>query len=144
MSNTQLQDLHTALIDANEGYEKAIEKAEVPGVLSMFKEMHALHSRAHADLHRALSNAGEQPDDDGSFMSTVHRAAISVRSAVSGIDEDALPSFADGEDRIGEKYNEAIEDESDGSIKAMLQSHRSAHQTAVARMRELAKRYVVS
>ena len=32
----------------------------------------------------------------------VHKTVISVRSAVSGLDQEALPAFAEGEERIVE------------------------------------------
>ncbi len=109
MSNEAMADLHSALIDANEGYEKAIDEAEDNNIRTLFEQMHEHHQRAHTDLHRALLERGERADDTGTFLSVIHRTVISVRSVVAGIDKNSLSSFADGEERIAEKYEEAIE-----------------------------------
>jgi Domain of unknown function (DUF2383) len=43
-------------------------------------------------------------------MGTVHKTVISVRSATTGLDENSLSSFASGEERIIDKYDEALAD----------------------------------
>lgn len=81
-----LAALHTALVDARNGYEEAIRRAERPDLKAIFQRVKALHQDAHAELHQALLARGFTPDESGSFMSTVHRTVISVRSAVVGLD----------------------------------------------------------
>ena len=58
-----------------------------------------------------LSAAGLTPDEAGSFMSTVHKTVIGVRSAVVGLDAGSLSSFASGEENNLAKYDEAIKAE---------------------------------
>ena len=92
-----LKSLHTALIDRRKGYEEALEAAEGRGLTPLFREMVAMRFE-HADqLAGLLTAADEKVDDDGSFMAIVHRAVISVRSAVTGLDESILPGLIDGE-----------------------------------------------
>jgi uncharacterized protein (TIGR02284 family) len=141
MSNSfheALAALHTAIVDAREGYLKAIEKADDQTVAATFRETRALHDAAHDDIHAALSAKGATPGDDGSFMGTVHKTVISVRSAVAGLDEGSLASFASGEENILEKYDDAIRDERDEGVAAMLRAHRQRLAGRIAEMKRLA------
>ena len=45
-------------------------------------------------MHLRLLN--EQVDDDGSFMSTIHRTVMSVRSLFGGLDDSILLGLVDG------------------------------------------------
>ena len=59
-------------------------------------------------------------------MSIVHKAVISVRSAITGLDRSSLASFVGGEKRIVGAYDEAIqENRDDASVVARLQRSRS-------------------
>ncbi len=134
MNADRLESLHTAILDAREGYSKAIEKAEQPDVRSLFSDIDAAHASAHADIHKALESEGEDADDSGSFMGSVHKTVIAVRSAVTGIDRDALGGFIDGEKRILGLYDEAIGEGRSTRIAAMLEHHRAALDDLVGRM----------
>src|SRR6202000_2493088 len=83
MSADSLKKLHTALIDTRNGYQKAVEDASSPAVKSLFSDMVALKEKDHAELHAGLTRLGEKPDENGSFMSTVHKAAVGVRATVT-------------------------------------------------------------
>ena len=132
----ELAKLHTTLVDALAGYETAIDDAETTGVKAIFEQMHAVHGAAHADIDKVLLAHGEEPDESGSFMATVHKAVISVRSAVTGVDENSLSSFVSGEQRIIEQYDDAIQHELDASTVAMLQYHKSRLLGMITRMQQ--------
>ncbi len=137
--NQSLIALHTALIDACKGYDEAIEDAQEPGLRAIFEHVKALHETAHAELHRALRARDLSPDDSGSFMSTVHKTVISVRSAVAGLDAGSLSSFASGEERIIQDYDKAIDgNRDDGSLVAALQRQKAELQTAIDQMKATA------
>ncbi|MBC7584208.1 PA2169 family four-helix-bundle protein [Tardiphaga sp. vice352] len=103
----QLKSLHTASIDARNGYQEALEDAEGRGLTTLFRDMIAVHNRHADELGAALTDAGEKPDEGGSFMSTVHRTIMSVRSLFDGLDESVLPGLIDGEERNVGKYEDA-------------------------------------
>ena len=138
MEHRALKSLHTALIDAREGYEKAAQETDETALATLFGDMITLHSKAHRDVHESLLEAGEEPDDSGSFMGTVHRTVIGVRSAVTGIDKDSLDSFASGEERIADKYADAIEDQREPKVAEMLRVHQSALLDMIDRMKRIA------
>lgn len=139
MDHDALKSLHTALIDAREGYEKATAETEDSTLAALFGDMIALHTSAHNDIHERLLGVGEKPDESGSFMGTVHRTVIGVRSAITGIDMSTLDSFADGEERITEKYSDAINEERDPRLAEMLRMHESALRDMIGRMKQMAR-----
>ena len=107
-----LKTLHTAAIDARNGYQEALEDAagQEKGVAMtpLFRDMAALHQR-HADqLGRVLTEAGEKPDDSGSFMSTVHKTIMDVRSLFGGLDDSVVPGLIDGEKRNVAAYDDVL------------------------------------
>jgi uncharacterized protein (TIGR02284 family) len=126
MNHDKLASLHTAIIDARAGYGKAIEQAEDPGVLERLRAVAALHQSAHADIHRMLGSQGETPDDDGSLMGSLHKAVVTTRSAILGLDDASLASFASGEETNLKAYDEAIAEMVEPSQRAVLQEHRDA------------------
>ncbi len=139
MSHDALADLHTALIDALDGYDKAIEKSDAAETTALFRQMQGLHRSAHSDIHTVLGAHGLKPDDDGSFMGSVHKAVISVRAAFTGIDAGSLDAFASGEESILKKYDDAIAEEHDASIGAMLRGHREKLAGKIAEMHRMAE-----
>ncbi len=105
----ELKSLHTAAIDARNGYEEALQDAEGKGMTPLFHEMIAVHTKNANALSGELQRAGEQADDKGSFMSAVHRTVMSVRSMFGGLDESVIPGLIDGEKRNVSHYDDAIE-----------------------------------
>lgn len=126
MSDESLRSLHTALIDARQGYRTAIGKAETPAVREILRAVDHLHAEAHEDIHRILTSRGVRLDDDGSMMGTVHATVVSVRSAVVGLDEGSLSSFASGEENNLDSYDAAIAAEPGPEVRNVLSDHRNA------------------
>jgi uncharacterized protein (TIGR02284 family) len=129
-----MKSLHTTVVDARNGYEEALEDAEGKGLTALFREMIVLH-QGHADeLAADLAAHGQQVDDEGSFLSTIHRTVIKVRSLFGGLDESILPGLIDGEERIVAYYDEALTD-CPISETAMLERQRAALQAKIDMMK---------
>jgi uncharacterized protein (TIGR02284 family) len=138
-ANDELKSLHTALIDARQGYIEAEADADTADMKALFGRMASLHDDAQEAIHEFLLEMGEKPNDDGSFMGTVHRTVISMRAAVTGLDRNSLSSFASGEERIIKAYDDAIaEQASNVSLRAMLEHHRSNLMRELSEMRRKA------
>jgi uncharacterized protein (TIGR02284 family) len=104
----QLKSLHTRAVDALHGYGEALEQAEGQGMTPLFKDMITVHTRNADELAMDLRGMGEQASDDGSFMSTIHRTIMDVRSFFGGLGESVLPGLIDGEKRNVESYSEVL------------------------------------
>lgn len=139
MNNERLSALHTAIIDAREGYRKAIEKAEDPGVLERLRAVDSLHQAAHADIHRLLATGGAKVDDNGSIIGSVHKAVVTARSAILGLDDASLVSFASGEENNLEAYDEAIGELTDPAERAVLHRHRDSLASEVLHLKRQAE-----
>lgn len=109
-----LKALHTSAIDARNGYREALrdtegKETESKAMTALFRDMIALHE-SHADeLARELTRRNELADDEGSFMTMVHKTIMDVHSMFDGLDESVLPGLIDGEKRNVGKYDAALE-----------------------------------
>lgn len=130
-----LKSLHTALIDSRNGYDEALQDAEGKGLTPLFREMIELRTQHANELSLILSGLGEKVDAKGSFMSTVHRTIVSVRSLFGGLDDSILPGLIDGEKRIMTYYDDAITSAPTGSKEQLaLTSHRTALAAKIQQM----------
>lgn len=109
-----LKSLHTSAIDARNGYREALrdtgsQKAESTAMTALFRDMIALHDSHATEIARELTRNNELADDEGSFMTVVHKTIMDVRSMFNGLDESVLPGLIDGEKRNVGKYDTALE-----------------------------------
>ena len=102
-----LANLHTRTVDALAGYETMVAKAEPTfrPVAETFRDIHARHAAATA---RMLAREGREADADGSFMSAVNRAVVSLRALVDDIDADVLSAIRNGEQHVLDAFDDAI------------------------------------
>jgi uncharacterized protein (TIGR02284 family) len=133
---SSLESLYTSSIDARRGYEEALKDAEGRGLTPLFRDMIAVHRQNGDELAASLRAQDKKVDDDGSLMSTVHRAIMSFRSLFNGLDESVLPGLIDGEERNVSHYNEALkEDQLSPETAAMLVQQRDRLDAAILRMK---------
>ena len=138
MAADQLKALHTALIDARKGYEEALRDSDAAAASRVFSDMIALREKHHSELHGSLTRLGEKPDEDGSFMATVHETVIGLRSVVAGLDTSALSSFVSGEERILDQYDDALaEAGADPALTAILTRQKQELQGRIQNMERL-------
>lgn len=104
-----LARLHTQVVDAEKGFEEAVKLAERPEIGALFRDLRDLHAAHGRALARTLGDRGASVDADGSFMATVHKAVLNVRAALTGLGETELPAVLDGEERLLDDYDEALE-----------------------------------
>ena len=134
----QLKALHTRAIDARNGYQEAVEDADGKGLTPLFGDMIRLHT-GHADqLAQALREAGVAPDDDGSFMSTIHRTIMNIRSLFGGLGQSVLPGLIDGEERNRSSYDEILESPAlPASVEKTLSEQRGHLEAAIEKMKAM-------
>lgn len=102
-----LSRLHTRTVDARQGYETMLAKAE-PEFRPVVQQFHDLHSRQATDLARIITALGGAPDPEGSLMGTVNRTVVSLRAVFDEIDEDVMDAIRDGEERLLEAFDTAL------------------------------------
>ncbi len=132
----ELKKLHCQAVDARKGYEEALDDAEGRGMSPLFKRMIALHAANAAELCSPLQAAGEAPDQDGSFMSHIHRTIMSVRGLFGGLDESVLPGLIDGEERNASGYDDALKmPDVPADLLGVLTTQRRRIETEIAGMK---------
>jgi len=134
-----LKALHTSAIDARNGYQEALKDAAGKGMAPVFHDMVTLHDDNAAELARELVKANELPDDAGSFMTTVHKTNMDVRSLFNGLDESVLPGLIDGGKRNVSKYDQALKSSDvPASVVALLERQRHGLAQKIMHMQALA------
>lgn len=130
-----LKTLHTHAIDARNGYEEALDDAEGRGMTPLFRDMISLHNENADELSAELRRLGQRPDDNGSFMSTVHRTIMSIRSLFGGLDASVVPGLVDGEKRNVSAYADALKQQDiKGETRGLLEKQRARIEAAIAVM----------
>ncbi len=133
-----LVTLQTRVLDASEGHAEGAARADDPTMARVFQELHVLHKTHAAALGAALVARGIEPDADGSFLQYVHKAIITVRSAVGALGESAIPGVRDGEERLLGLYDDTLNvTTGDAELIALLRSQRDALAAAIGRVRAL-------
>jgi len=123
--SASIMELHAMLVDACKGYDEAIQAAEKPQLKALFEKAKSVHEKAHAEVHAILSARAANPDYEASFLTPVHKVAISTRAAGMGPVESFLSSFVSGEGGIVEAYKAIHANDDDESVCDVLQRQKS-------------------
>lgn len=132
-----LSSIHTAAIDALNGYREAMKDAEGKGLSPLFGELADLHERHATELATLLVERGQTQDANGSFMTMVHKTIMDVRSFFGGLDESVIPGLIDGEKRNVAKYDEALKEPSEDNVQVVLGRQRAELSAEIDKMSAL-------
>lgn len=130
----ELARLHTAAIDARNGYREAVQKSDGTSLTGLFTELEGLHDRHASELGTMLRSRGYDADNDGSFMSLVHETIMDVRSLVGGLGPSILGGLIDGEKRNISKYDDALKEPNLGTDEAAIGRQRSELAAVIGRL----------
>ena len=83
--SASVMELRAKLVDACKGYDEAVQAAEKPQLKALFEKAKSVHEKAHAEVHAILSARAANPDYEASFLTPVHKVAISTRAAGRGL-----------------------------------------------------------
>jgi uncharacterized protein (TIGR02284 family) len=136
MSNSidKLAALHTAAIDARNGYREAEHEAQGKGLTPLFAELEALHQKHADELAQLLMARGQKADQNGSFMSVVHKTIMDVRALFGGLDESVIPGLIDGEQRNVAKYDQALKEPEVAEVQDVLGRQKGELSAQINRM----------
>jgi uncharacterized protein (TIGR02284 family) len=130
-----LKSLHTSAVDARNGYQEALEDAKGKGMTALFRDMMALHQDNADELARELIKGNQIADEEGSFMTVVHKTIMDIRSLFNGLDQSVLPGLIDGEQRNVAKYDDALKDvKTPGDVASLLTAQRGKIAQKIAEM----------
>jgi cellobiose-specific phosphotransferase system component IIA len=78
--SASIMELHTMLVDTCKGYDAAIQAAEKPQLKALFEKAKSVLEKAHAEVHAILRARAANPDYEASFLTPVHKVAISTHA----------------------------------------------------------------
>lgn len=103
-----LQTLLTRLVDARDGLDAMIDRAE-PEITQILRKIREDHHESVTRVSALMVAEGHEPDPDGSLMSTVNKAVVSIRAIFDDIDDDALNRVVEGEQNVIDAHDDAAE-----------------------------------
>lgn len=119
-----LASLHRRSVDNVAGFAAMVSRAE-PSFRDVPQKFHDLHQRHASALAQMLQGRGLEPDADGSFMATVNRVVVSVRSLFDDIDADVMQQIRSGEEWTLDAFDSAIAALRDAPEEARLHDMRA-------------------
>ena len=108
-----LNNLLTKAYDAEQGYEKAAERAEGhPNLVTFFKTQSDMRLSFGKEIKGAITRYGGEPDKGASIPAKAHQVWITVKTALSGDDnaEAVLEECIRGEEAALSDYDEALKE----------------------------------
>ena len=132
--SNHLNNLLIKNYDAEKGYRNAIDNVDNSN-LKIYFTNRANERKSFADeIKTEIERYGETPKDSGSFKGTLHRNWTTLKSSLSGNNEETvLEEALRGEEASLEDYNEVIASNEvfPPSIDSMLIKQRDAIQAAI-------------
>ena len=118
--------------DGAKGYKTASEDIEDKDLKDLFLKYSVQRDSMITELQDILARRGALDDESSSIEGTVHRAWIDIKSALTSRDRvRVLEECERGEDYAVKAYQEALDKDLPGEVKAIIQQQyddvKSAH-----------------
>ncbi len=128
--------LHRRTVDDIAGFAAMVDRAE-PDFRAVAQRFHDLHRRHAAELALILRERGVEPDADGSFMATVNKVVVGVRSLLDDIDGDVMHQVRSGEEWTLDAFDRAVAAMKDDPAEARLHEMRAELAELLAKTSDL-------
>jgi len=137
-----LNELIETSKDGEEGFALAAKDSKDSALTRVFSEGEQSCRAAVAELREQVRGLGGNPEGDGTMKAAVHRGWVSLKSAVSGRDSQAILEECErGEDYAKAKYAHALTEDLPPAVRALVERQ---YQGVVAnhdRVRDLRNQY---
>ncbi len=127
--------------DGEEGFRAAADATPNPELRGLFLTYAQQRADFRAELEEEMCRLGGDPSPRGSAAGSLHRAWMSVRSAVDGASDDSVIAEAErGEDSAKRAYEAALGRELPPVLRAVVGRHAARIKDAHSRVRSLRER----
>lgn len=132
-----LNDILEKNIDAQKGFEKAVENTKSGNLKSYFMDRSQERAQFVSDLRSELTHYGEKYKESGSAAASVHRGWMDFKSMFSSDDnESMLEEAIRGEEKALNEYDEALEPgEVPETTATLLRKQRETIHSGLAKLR---------
>ena len=130
---TTLNTLTATLIDSVKGYENSAKDVEGEQFRELFRKRADERQQSVEQLRGEIRRLGGDPDDNGSFLGSLHQRFEDLKAAITGKDDKAIINEVErGEDYLKEKFETALKtdtlsSESRAVVDQAYQSVRAGH-----------------
>lgn len=133
-------DLIETLKDGQNGFDHASKRladSGRPDLVSRFEAFAAERRLMAGELETMAASYGDDIDEDGSVVASMHRGWMSVKDAVTGADPTGvLKAAVTGEEHAVEEFTDALDQDISSNLRTVVQRQldtiRSAHADVVA------------
>jgi uncharacterized protein (TIGR02284 family) len=131
------KDLIHTLEDGKEGFARAAERlrdSDRPDLSDHFDRFSSQRDRFAKELQTMAAGYGDQIDDSGTVVGTLHRGWMAVKDAVSGNDAvGVLDAAEQGEDHALTQYRSALDEDISIDLRTVVERQfgevQAAHDT---------------
>lgn len=128
MSSTDAKvtkDLIETLEDGREGFTKGAAKladSDRPDYAATFRELAAQRARFATELRDLAAQYGDQIDEDGSMLGSLHRGWMAIKDAIAGDDpQGVLDAAEQGEDHAKKEYRNALDADVSPHLRTVIE-----------------------
>jgi uncharacterized protein (TIGR02284 family) len=117
-----LQDLAECSLDGEYGFRECAEQAKREDLKSMFMQHAEECRRAAQELNEQIRLLGGSVEEHGSASGAVHRGWVSVKTALTSMDDKAVLEEAErGEDNAKARYRKALKSALPAGVKLIVE-----------------------
>lgn len=130
---TTLNTLTATLIDSVKGYENSAKDIQGEQFREIFRQRADERQKSVELLRGEIRKLGGDPDDNGSFLGSMHQRFEDLKAAITGNDDKAIINEVErGEDYLKEKFETALNSDTLSSdsrtvVEQAYQSVKSGH-----------------
>jgi uncharacterized protein (TIGR02284 family) len=133
-----LNDLIETSLDGEEGFRTAADNVKNPILKEFFQQKAERCHDGAAQLQTLVRQMGGEAEDSSSTSGAVHRFWLSIRSAISGMDDHAMLDECErGEDVAKKAYEEALQLNLPANVRVIVDRQHSEILATHDRVREL-------
>ena len=134
-----LNDILEKNIDAQKGFEKAVDNTDSSSLAGYFRTRSSERSGFISELKAELTKYGEKYKDSGSASASLHRGWMDIKSLFSGDDDEAmLEESIKGEKAALKEYDEALKPgELPETTSTLLRAQRNKIQAGLAKIKTM-------
>lgn len=117
-----LNDLVETSKDGEYGFEQTAQHVKTPGLRETLAARSRECRRGADELQQCIRQLGGSPDTSGTVAGAMHRGWVSVRAALSTMDDLAMLEECErGEDTAIRRYRDALQEALPDEVRAIVQ-----------------------
>jgi uncharacterized protein (TIGR02284 family) len=134
------KDLMETLADGRDGYAEGAEKLadENAELASTFRRLSAQRANFYTELETMAQNYGDDVEESGSALGTLHRGWMALKDALSGSSPKGVIDAAEqGEDHAVAAYEKALGEDISTGLRSVVQRQQTDVKAAHDEIRSL-------